>query len=149
MAEQHASYIVKQLKDFKEGARINAQMTGMVAALSNNDMEDLGSYFQNQKINLGYAKKELVELGQKIYRAGNNDSGIPACMSCHGPSGTGNPGAIYPTLRGQHAEYTATQLKMFKSNERNNDLNSVMRSIAERMSQNQIEAVSEYIQGLR
>ena len=149
LAGQHASYIVKQLKNFKDGIRVNAQMAGLAAALSEQDMNDLGLYFEAQKNNLGYAKQESINLGKKIYRAGHNESGIPACMSCHGPAGSGNPGAMYPLLRGQHAEYTVGQLKMFKKGERDNDTNSVMRSIASRMTKEQIEAVSEYIQGLR
>jgi len=149
LAGQHASYITKQLKNFKEGDRVNAQMTAMVAALSQQDMEDLGSYFEGQQNNLGYAKPGSIDLGQKIYRAGDSNTGLPACMACHGPAGSGNPGALYPAIRGQHTEYTATQLKMFKSGERNNDVNSVMRSIAVLMTEAQISAVSEYIQGLR
>ena len=148
LAGQHASYIVKQLKDFKEGKRVNAQMSGMVAALSDSDMLDLAAYFSSQKIKPGTAKPEMIELGQKIYRAGDSDRGIPACMACHGPAGKGNPGAMYPSLAGQHAEYAAIQLKSFKTEERNNDANAVMRSIAGPMTNAQIEAVSEYIQGL-
>ena len=149
LAGQHASYTAKQLKNFKDGIRVNAQMAGMVATLSEQDMNDLGLYFEAQKNSFGYAKPESINLGEKIYRAGHSESGIPACMSCHGPAGSGNPGAMYPLLRGQHAEYTASQLKMFKKGERNNDTNNVMRSIASRMTKEQIEAVSEYIQGLR
>ena len=149
LAGQHATYILKQLNNFKNGDRINAQMTGMVAPLSQQDMTDLALYFQNQKNTLGFANPDLVNLGQKIYRAGDSEKGIGACMACHGPAGSGNPGAKYPSLRGQHAEYTSTQLKMFKTGERNNDANAVMRSIASRMTDSQIKAVSEYIQGLR
>ena len=149
LAGQHASYITKQLKNFKEGDRVNIQMTAMVAALSQQDMEDLGSDCEGQQNNLGYAKPGSIDLGQKIYRAGDSNTGLPACMACHGPAGSGNPGALYPAIRGQHTEYTATQLKMFKSGERNNDVNSVMRSIAVLMTEAQISAVSEYIQGLR
>ena len=148
LAGQHASYIVKQLNDFKEGRRVNAQMTPMVAPLSGQDMEDLGAYFASQKTTLGSAKPELIETGQLIYRAGDSLTGVPACMACHGPAGFGNPGASYPSLRGQHAQYTATQLKMFKSEERNNDENNIMQTIAGSMTNAQIEAVSEYIQGL-
>ena len=148
IAGQHAEYIVKQLQDFKKGNRVNAQMTAMVASLSEQDMTDLAAYYTSQKTKYGAAKPELIELGQQIYRAGDIEAGIPACMACHGPAGAGNPGALYPSLAGQHAEYTATQLKMFKSEERNNDENKVMRSIASPMTSAQIEAVSEYIQGL-
>tara|TARA_B100000953_G_scaffold78756_1_gene63912 strand:+ start:4198 stop:4911 length:714 start_codon:yes stop_codon:yes gene_type:complete len=149
LAGQHASYTVKQLKNFKNGERVNAQMSGMVAALSLQDMNDLGLYFENQKNNFGSAKSESIDIGQKIYRGGDSETGIAACMACHGPAGSGNPGAIYPSLSGQHTDYTAIQLKMFKTGERNNDTNSVMRSIAKRMTEAQIEAVSEYIQGLQ
>ncbi len=148
LAGQHAEYIVKQLKDFKDGKRVNAQMAPMVAPLSDEDMADIAAYFAGQNIKPGSAKPELVESGQQIYRAGDAEAGIPACMACHGPAGAGNPGAKYPALGGQHAEYTAVQLKAFKSEERNNDENNVMRSISAPMTNTQIEAVSEYIQGL-
>jgi cytochrome c553 len=148
LAGQHAEYIVKQLKDFKEGTRVNAQMAPMVASLTDEDMADLAAYFASQKSKSGTAKPELIEAGQLIYRAGDSKTGIPACMACHGPAGAGNPGAQYPAIAGQHAVYTAVQLKAFKSEERNNDANNVMRSIAGPMTNAQIEAVSEYIQGL-
>ena len=149
LAGQHSIYIVKQLNDFKDGDRVNVQMAGMVASLTEQDMLDLALYFEDQKNNLGFAEPDLVSQGQKIYRAGDSEKGIAACMACHGPAGSGNPGAMYPSLRGQHAEYTMMQLKMFKTGERNNDANAVMRSIAGRMTDSQINAVSEYIQGLR
>jgi cytochrome c553 len=148
LAGQHASYIVKQLNDFKAGNRVNAQMTAMVASLSEQDMQDLGAYFASKKTKPGSAKPDLIELGQKIYRAGDSETGVPACMACHGPNGSGNPTALYPSLSGQHAQYTAGQLKMFKSEERANDANKMMRTIAGPMTNAQIEAVSEYIQGL-
>ncbi|MCG8379333.1 MAG: cytochrome c4 [Proteobacteria bacterium] len=148
LAGQHISYTVKQLKDFKEGRRVNAQMTGMVANLSEQDMHHIAAYFASQKVKGGSAKPELIAQGQRLYRAGDSQSGVPACMACHGPNGAGNPGALYPALAGQHATYTATQLKMFKTEERSNDANNVMRSISGPMTNAQIEAVSEYIQGL-
>lgn len=148
LAGQHASYIVKQLNDFKKGNRINALMAAMVAPLSEQDMIDLGAYFSIQKTTLGAAQPELIEIGELIYRAGDHESGVPACMACHGPNGAGNPAAIYPVLSGQHAEYTTTQLNMFKIEERNNDPNNMMRTIARPLTDLQIEAVSQYIQGL-
>ena len=148
LAGQHASYIVKQLNDFKKGNRINALMAAMVAPLSEQDMIDLGAYFSIQKTTLGAAQPELIEIGELIYRAGDHESGVPACMACHGPNGAGNPAAIYPVLSGQHAEYTTTQLNMFKVEERNNDPNNMMRTIARPLTDLQIEAVSQYIQGL-
>lgn len=148
LAGQHAEYTYKQLTDFKAGNRVNAQMAPMVAPLSEQDMADLAAYFSTQKIKKGAANPELIELGEKIYRAGDAESGVAACMACHGPSGAGNPGALYPALSGQHAEYTKIQLHAFKAGERGNDANKVMRTIAASMTEAQIEAVSEYIQGL-
>lgn len=148
LAGQHSGYIIKQLKDFKEGRRVNAQMSPMAATVKNEDMPDLAAFFSSQKTKLGSAKPELINLGQNIYRSGDSQNGIPACMACHGPNGKGNSGALYPSLSGQHAEYTANQLKSFKAEERNNDINGVMRTIAGPMTNAQIEAVSEYIQGL-
>ena len=148
IAGQHAEYIFKQLKDFKDGVRVNAQMAPMVAALSEEDMADIAAHFSTQKVKRGAANPELIELGEKIYRAGDTESGVAACMACHGPNGAGNPGAQYPSLYGQHAEYTKLQLNAFKAGERNNDTNEVMQSVAGPMTSEQIEAVSEYIQGL-
>ena len=149
IAGQHSSYIFKQLNNFKNGDRVNAQMSAMVANLNDQDMRDLGAYYESQKISLGFSNPNSIDLGQKIYRSGDKDSGVAACMACHGPAGNGNPSAVYPAIQGQHAEYIATQLKMFKSEQRNNDLNGVMRTVAGYMSEAQINAVSEYIQGLR
>ena len=116
--------------------------------LSDADIADLAAYFSAQAGGPGTAKPEHVELGQKLYRAGNARAGLPSCMSCHGPSGAGNGAAGYPALAGQHAEYTAIQLKAFKSEQRANDKDSVMRTIAGKMTIREIEAVSSYIQGL-
>ena len=149
LAGQHSSYIFNQLSNFKSGDRVNAQMTAMVANLSEQDMKYLGAYFESENIKLGFSNPDLIDLGQKIYRAGNKDTGVPACMACHGPTCKGNPSAIYPIIQGQHAEYITTQLKMFKSGERKNDLNAVMRTTASYMTEAEIIAVSEYIQGLR
>jgi cytochrome c553 len=148
LAGQHASYIVKQLNDFKKGNRVNGLMAAMVAPLSEQDMIDLGAYFSTQKTTLGAAKPELIEIGELIYRAGDHKTGVPACMACHGPNGAGNPTAIYPALSGQHAEYISIQLNMFKAEKRNNDPNNMMRTVARSLTDLQIEAVSQYIQGL-
>lgn len=149
LAGQHASYLIKQLNDFKDGNRVNPQMAPMGASLSEDDILNLAAYFSSQTIKHGSANPDLIKAGEKIYRAGDAENGVPACMACHGPAGTGNPGALYPALAGQHAAYTSIQLKAFKAEERNNDLDNVMRVVAGSMSDQQIEAVSEYIQGLR
>ena len=149
LAGQHASYIVKQLQDYKSGARENAIMAGMAAALSEQDMQDLAAYFSSQQTKYGTADPEYVALGEEIYRAGIKQTGVPACMACHGPAGKGNPAANYPALAGQHATYTETQMQQWKTETRANDTNAVMRTIAGPMTNEQIKAVSSYVQGLR
>ncbi|MEM7027638.1 MAG: c-type cytochrome [Pseudomonadota bacterium] len=149
LAGQHAKYIVKQLQDYQSGNRNNAIMAGIAQPLTEEQMHDLAAYFSSQKIKPGTAKDELVELGERIYRAGDATNGVPACTACHGPAGLGNPAAMYPTLGGQHADYTAAQMQLWQSGERANDKAAVMRNIAKRMTQEQIDAVSSYLQGLR
>lgn len=149
LAGQHVQYTVKQLQDFKDGSRENAQMAPLVSSLSEEDMRDIAAYYAAQEGRIGAADPEYLEEGGKIYRFGNAESGVPGCMACHGPNGMGNPAARYPKLNGQHADYTAAQLRAFRSGERSNDNGRVMRLIAEKMKDAEIEAVSEYIQGLR
>lgn len=148
LASQHEKYLVKQLKDFKEGRRSNATMAPMAAPLGEQDMADVAAYFASQKIQPGAADPELVELGERIYRGGNMTSGVAACMACHGPSGRGNPQANFPALGGQHADYVVAQLKAFAGGERANDAGKMMRSIAARMTEAEMKAVASYIQGL-
>lgn len=148
LAGQHEEYIVKQLMDFKAGNRENAQMQPMAANLGEQDMDDLAAYFSSQKTRWGTTDPDALELGQKIYRAGNMEAGVPACMACHGPTGRGNPAAKYPSLSGQFAEYTEAQLNAFRSKKRTNDINAVMRTIVGRMTHEEIKAVAQYIQGL-
>jgi cytochrome c553 len=148
LAGQGAEYIAKQLMDFRSGARKNDQMSPMAANLSDGDIADLAAFLSGQKPKIGSADPALIDSGQKIWRAGNAANGLPACMACHGPSGAGNPAAAYPALMGQHAPYTATQLKAFKAEQRANDNGAVMRAIAAKMTNADIDAVSAYIQGL-
>ena len=148
LAGQHADYVAKQLKEFKGGERTDATMNGMAAALSETDMADLGAYYAAQKGSIGTAAADKVELGQSLYRAGNPATGVTACAACHGPTGSGNPMAKFPSLSGQHADYTATQLKNFRSGARANDAGSMMRGVAKKMTDAEIEAVAQYIQGL-
>lgn len=148
LAGQHPEYITKQLSNFKSGERQSAIMAGMVAALSPEDMKNLGAYFGGQKAAPGSASnKNLIALGQKIYKGGNQSSGVPACASCHGPNGAGIP-VQFPRLSGQHGEYTLAQLKLFRSGERANDAAKMMRVIAAKMTDQEMAAVSEYIAGL-
>lgn len=148
LAGQHAAYTRKQLENFKAGKRVNAQMNALAAGLSEEDIMHLAAYYASRKIKQGEARPEALELGERLYRYGDSEAQIPACMACHGPAGAGNPGARYPALGGQHAAYTAAQLRLFKSGERNNDLNNIMRSIAASMTEAQIDAIANYIQGL-
>lgn len=149
LAGQHARYLYKQLSDYKAGRRKNAVMAGMVATLSDDDMRNLAAYFAAQKPRPGAAKdRELVAAGQKLYRGGDSAIGIPACSACHSPNGAGIP-AQYPRLAGQHGEYTISQLQHFRSGERDNDANSMMRIITARLSDKEIAALAEYVSGLR
>ena len=154
LAGQIPEYLYKQLSNFKAvdgkpAVRENAIMGGMVAALSDEDMRSLSVYFSQQKMKPSLAKDEkLLADGQAIWRKGDFAKGVPACAGCHGPAGAGLP-VQYPRLAGQYAEYTAAQLKIFRSHERANDAEKVMRVIAGKLSDNQIAAVSEYAAGLR
>jgi cytochrome c553 len=148
LAGQHSSYLRAQLAAFKAGTRKNAMMSPMAANLSDEDMNVLADYFSSQSLQYGEAKGDNVDAGQRLYRGGNTSSGVPACMACHGPRGAGNPAAGYPALHGQHAAYTAIQLKAYRSGERASDNNSVMRTIAARMTDAEIDAVAGYVQGL-
>lgn len=150
IAGQHAGYTYKQLKDFKAGEdRSNAQMAGMVADLSEEDMRDLAAYYANQpQKTMGASDEDRVDRGRKIYLGGIPDKGVAACVACHGPRGRGNPAANYPDVGGQYAQYLITQLEYFRSGERANDRNDVMQLLASEMSDEEIRAVSEYMAGL-
>jgi cytochrome c553 len=148
LAGQHAGYIEKQLSDFKSGARTDPTMIGMVAPLNEQDMADLAAYFSSQAKTPGSAAPDKVVAGEKIYRGGNSDTGVAACMACHGPAGSGNSPAKFPALAGQHATYVEKALKDFRSGARVNDANKMMQGVAERMTDAEIAAVAQYIQGL-
>ena len=148
LAGQHADYLTKQLMNFKSGERENELMAGQVAALNDQDMADLGAYYASLKGQVGAADPEMVDVGQTIYRAGNAASGVSACIACHSPTGAGNPQANFPALSGQHATYTVAQLKAFRAGARSNDAAQMMRNIAAKMTDAEIQAVSQYIQGL-
>jgi cytochrome c553 len=149
IAGQGEAYLLKQLMNFKSGERDNAIMASMVAALSDQDMADLAAYFSSKKVAPGAVSEELVDAGQKIYRAGNKESGVPACMACHGPTGAGVPAAKWPALAAQHPEYIEAQLKAFSEGERKNDPNSMMRDIASKMTAEEMKAVAGYVSGLK
>jgi len=148
LAGQHANYIEKQLNDFHDKNRNDATMSAMVAPLSPEDIKDLAAYYSEQAAKPGAGDEKKVSLGRDIYKGGNLTTKVTACAACHGPTGMGNPAANYPRVSGQHAAYVVKQLKDFKKGDRANDSSSIMRSIAKRMSDEEIEAVSEYMAGL-
>ncbi|MEH6358109.1 MAG: c-type cytochrome [Pseudomonadales bacterium] len=149
LAGQNVKYLLKQMGDIKSGARSVPAMMGQLDGKSEQEMQDIAAYFSSQYPTVGAAKKELVELGEKIYRAGSKDSGVSACTACHSPTGKGNSMAGFPALSGQHADYIATQLRAFREGERTNDGDSkMMRSVAFRLTNKEIDAVSSYISGL-
>ena len=147
LAQQHPEYLFKQLKEFKSGKRANAIMSGFASQLSDADMRNIAAWASNQTPKHNTAKdKDLVMLGERIYRGGIADRQIAACAGCHSPNGAGIP-AQYPRLKGQHADYTAAQLVAFRDGVRAN--NAQMRDVAAKMNDREIKAVSDYIAGLR
>jgi cytochrome c553 len=151
LAGQHAAYIERQTALIQSGARLVPEMAGIVAAMSEQDFADIAAYFSSQTNNGGVADESIAALGQRIYRAGNAATGVPACMSCHGPAGEGNPLSGYPALAGQHAMYTAKMLTAFRNGDNwgENDAPShVMNGVAANLTDEEIRATSSYIQGL-
>lgn len=148
LAGQHENYIVKQLKEFKSAARKDPIMMGQVAALTDEDMDNLGAYFSGQTLKGGEADPALVEAGKLLYTTGNAKKGVAACASCHAPNGSGNPAANFPAIAGQHTLYAEKQLKAFRDGSRANDVNTMMQDVAGNLSDADIKAVASYIQGL-
>jgi cytochrome c553 len=144
---QHPDYLVKQLTEFKAGKRKNPVMTAMVASLSPEDIVNVAHFYAAKQAKPGFAKnKDLVRLGEKIYRGGIADKLVPACSGCHGPAGAGIP-AQYPRIGGQHGDYAEAQLNAFRSGLRANS--AQMTAIAAKLSDAEIKAVSDYVAGLR
>jgi len=144
---QHAEYLVKQLTEFKSGKRANPIMAGMSAALTEEDMKNVAAFYASKHAKPGFSKdKDLVVLGEKIYRGGIADRSIPACAACHSPNGAGLP-AQYPRLAGQHSDYTEAQLLALRAGTRGNS--PMMKGITAKMNDREIKAVSDYIAGLR
>ncbi len=151
IAGQHAAYIERQLELIKSGARNVPEMAGIAAGLSEQDMADLAAYYASQEVSPGVADPAMIEVGERLYRAGNEKREIPACMGCHGPAGEGNPLAGYPALAGQHASYTAKMLAWFESGERwsaDDAPSTIMTEVSDSLSNEEIEALASYIQGL-
>lgn len=160
IAGQHENYISRQLKLFKTGERENVIMLGIAASLTLQDMHDIGAYFATQKGMAGVANDVAIsdsnpetwaKHGERIYRGGNMAVQVPACMACHGPTGRGNPGTVYPSLAGQHADYTKAKLLSFRAGGiwgKEENENTIMSLIAKNLSDTDIEALSTYIEGL-
>ncbi len=147
LSQQHPEYLVKQLQEFKSGKRANAIMSGFSAALSDDDMRNISYWLASKPAKTGFSKdKEMVALGERIYRGGIADRQVPACAGCHSPNGAGIP-AQYPRVSGQHADYTAAQLTAFRDGVRKNNLQ--MTQVSAKLNDREIKAVSDYIAGLR
>ena len=147
LSQQHPEYLVKQLQEFKDGKRADPVMKGFAATLSDEDMRNIAYWVTAQPAKPGFAKdKELVMLGERIYRGGVADRQIAACAGCHSPNGAGLP-SQYPRLSGQHADYTVTQLIAFRDGKRKNS--AQMTDVAAKLNDREIRAVSDYIAGLR
>jgi cytochrome c553 len=161
LAGQHESYIARQLALFKSGERDNAIMLGFAAALTAQDMRDIGAFYATQKVVPGVADDSLIasgpnqgrrfyQLGEQLFRVGRPETGVPGCQACHGPTGRGIPGP-YPALGGQHASYTATTLTAFRAGKfwgRGDNVNAVMSGVAANLTDEEIQALSTYIEGL-
>jgi len=150
LAGQNENYLLKSLQSFKDGSRQNVLMNAQAAGLSEQDMLDLAAWFSAQKLAGKTADPALVSSGERLFRGGNKTSGIPACDACHGPSGQGNSPAGWPAIAGQHATYSANQLIAYRSKQRTTDGDTqMMRIVASALTDEEIQAVTSYVQGLR
>ena len=147
LAGQNANYLRKQIGNFQKSERTNEIMNGMVAGLSEEDVADIAAYFSSHKIQPQATDiaSETINSGRKIYKGGNRYSGVPACAGCHGPNAVGNGPAAFPHLAGQRVEYLVKTLNDFKTGQRANDPNEIMRNIAEKMTEKEINSVAAYI----
>tara|TARA_B100001113_G_scaffold74343_1_gene57855 strand:+ start:17720 stop:18334 length:615 start_codon:yes stop_codon:yes gene_type:complete len=151
LAGQNPKYLATQLHEFKkgpDGKRNNAVMYGIAMTLTDSNITDLAEYYATLEPTIGLTKDDYLELGRNIYRGGNMEIRMQACISCHGPNGQGNYAAAIPMLSGQHSQYTYQQLKNFQASKRSNDYNKMMRNIVHRMTDEEMKAVASYIEGL-
>jgi cytochrome c553 len=151
LAAQHEQYLVRQISLIKSGARPVPEMMAITPGLTEQDILDLSAHYASQQKTGGVADESLVQLGERIYRAGNADSGVPACMACHGPAGEGNPVAGYPVLAGQQAVYTSNMLTRYRAGENWGEKDAasrIMNGSAAELTDEEIQAVASYIQGL-
>ncbi len=162
LAGQSEAYIARQLALFKDGSRVDPIMVGFASVLTPQDMQDLGAFFATHAVTPGIADdsviaegansgKKFYEIGQQLYRGGDTARGIPACLACHGPTGRGNPGVPYPAIGGQHATYTALHLNGFRAGTawgRGEEVNTIMVDVAKQLTDEEIQALASYIEGL-
>ncbi|WP_339386735.1 c-type cytochrome [Vibrio caribbeanicus] len=155
LAGQHEKYLEKQLREFKLGmtsggkqGRVNAVMGGMAMVLSEQDMADLAAYYASLTTSYNTTPENVVEAGKVLYTAGDAERGLPACVACHGPRGNGTELSGFPKISGQHADYIKSQLQMFRDGARGNDMNAMMRDVAKKLTDEEIETLSQYVGGL-
>lgn len=149
LAGQNPAYLERTLHAFKSGERSNVLMTAQAAALSDQDIQDVAAYFAASKPRPGTATAQDASAGERLFRGGNKETSVAACLSCHGPDGAGNAPAGYPAIAGQHAPYVAAQLRAYRAGQRSSDLNQMMRNTAAQLTDAEIDAVASYVQGLR
>lgn len=149
LAGQHAGYVAAQLALFRQGVRDNPLMMPNASMLSDQDMQDLGAYFAQQSPTGLEADPSNYQAGERLYRGGDPERGLPACIACHGPQGKGNGPARYPALRAQHAVYTYNQLQAYAAGRRQTPGNDIMQVIAARLTDTEMRALASYTQGLR
>jgi len=151
IAGQHFDYLARQTRMVRDQQRNVAQMYPIVMNLSDQDIDDISAWYASQEIKPGVADEALVELGRSLYHGGNHETGVPACMACHGPTGAGIPGSGYPALHGQHATYTADRLRRYRAGEVNggdDPYSQIMAGVSANLSDAEIEAVASYLEGL-
>jgi cytochrome c553 len=150
LAGQGEAYVARQVDLMKSGKRQNAVMMGFITSLSAQDMHDIGAFYAGKTSLPGVADTKLVDRGQALYRGGSADSRTPACMACHGPDGRGNPGAVYPQLGGQYADYTTAKLKAFRDGQpfADDEHGKIMTAVAKPLTDADIAALASYIEGL-
>lgn len=145
LAAQNPSYIVAQLKAFKANKRANPAMAPMMLPQEESDMQEVAAFFGAQSLQVQPITNDDVAAGQNLYRGGDAERGIPACMACHGPDGAGNPASGYPALRGQHPDYTVLQLQNYRDDKRQTDPQQMMRMIAKRLSDEDMQRLARYV----
>ncbi|MEZ8743355.1 c-type cytochrome [Vibrio sp. 10N.261.49.A5] len=155
LAGQHEKYLEKQLKELKLGmtsggkqGRYEPVMGAMAMPLSEEDMADLAAYYASLPISSNSTPENVVDEGKVLYTAGNAERGVTACIACHGPRGNGTELSGFPKISGQHADYIKAQLEKFRDGNRNNDMNAMMRDVAKKLTDADIDTLSKYVGGL-